>query len=184
MSCFRIRSEKGDAFADSVESYLSSKVEITSIAKNGTEHTHPHFVGLLRSNNSQASKFVRFAPDGVCLTTSQRVFHWEAKNSIYIEKDAYETYLKYYQMGCQVIVFVNDKSNRVHWQFVEKIGFIPSEMEVEKFPLSRRFPIDEDGWICPRKSGRRAGTGSGTPYKCIDLDSMILVDDFYTGDAP
>ena len=166
-------------FEEDVEAYLESHCGVLAVAKNGTEHTHPDFVDLLRTNNCCTSKLIRFAPDGVYLSTNKSVFHWEAKASINIERDAYETYMKYNDMGCQVVLFAKDKKDIVYWQFVNEIKFIESADVVAPFPSEHRFPIDDAGWLCPRKSNRRAGRGSGTPYKEIDFKSMRLIPDFY-----
>ena len=73
MSDFNSRMSPAAVFENQVERFCCKM--FTSVARNGTEHTHPDFVELLRRNNSEASKFVRFAPDGVALSTTGSVFH-------------------------------------------------------------------------------------------------------------
>jgi hypothetical protein len=147
------------------------------VAKNGTEHTHPEFVAQLRTNNTRQSKLVRFAPDGVMLIDNNHVVYWEAKAGINMERDAYETYMAYYNMGCWVIVFIKFNDDKVYRQYIHLIKFIHSVDVVNRY--MRPHPIDGDGWICPRK-GRGAGeNGSGTPYKEIDLNSCKLIPNFY-----
>jgi len=164
-------------FEVDVESYLNSRKSMSAVAVNGTEHTHPDFVDRLRRNNSTESKFVRFAPDGVCLSASGTVTHWEAKASKNIEKDAYETYMKYSDMGCSVVIFAKHPSGIVYCQYVHAVGFIPSSDVVGKYG-SRGHPIDECDWICPRMGHGDAGRGSGTSYREIDFLSMNEVVDF------
>lgn len=174
---FDSRLAKAKAFEDDVERFCIACGY--QVAKNGTEHTHPIFVELLRQNNSEASKFVRFAPDGVALMAACGVVHWEAKSGNNIERDAYETYLKYHDMDCRVLVFVRSNRGNVYCQWIERIGFVPSIDVVSRF--KRRHPIDEDDWITPRADPNRikSGRASGTPYKEIDFESLKLLPDFY-----
>lgn len=180
---FNYRQRIGAQFESDVEAYCSHVSD--AVAKNGTEHTHPDFVALLRGNNDTTSKMIRFAPDGVLLRAGG-VTHWEAKcstiNSDYInlEKDAYETYIKYHYMGCSVFVFFKHPIGDVYGQYVEKIGFVPSEDVVGRFPPHMRYPIDEDDWITPRRSANgKRGSGSGTPYREVDVQSLKPITTFY-----
>lgn len=86
---FQERLKNGILFEEKLINYLSSHSEIIDIAQNGTEHTHSKFVGLLRNNNSEPAKFVRYAPDGVYVMKDGDVIHFDAKASKTIEKDAY-----------------------------------------------------------------------------------------------
>lgn len=182
---FQDRIRLAEAFEKEVEAYLQARQAVLSVAKNGTEHTHPKFVDMLRRNADAGAKFVRFAPDGVFLQANGRVIHWEAKAGKHIEKDAYETYMAYSSFGCRVAVFVknSDMAGRVYWQFVEKIGFIPSVEVVGKFPPNRRHPIDAEDWICPRSGHGYAGRGSGTPYREIDFGSLQVITDWVSEEA-
>lgn len=172
---FTERLSTAKEFEEAAEAYCLAKSD--AVAKNGTEHTHPAFVELLRKNDSPQSKLIRFAPDGVLLRAGG-VIHWEAKASINIERDAYEVYYRYFEMGCKVLVFIQDKQANAYCQWIEKIGFIPSIAVVGKFG-PRAHPIDEDDWICPRKGHGYAGGGSGTSYKEVDLSSLKPLPDFY-----
>lgn len=174
---FEQRLKQAKAFEMDVEAFCRHK--FVAVAKNGTEHTHPDFVDLLRRRSDSGSKLVRFAPDGVALQVGG-LWHWEAKASQNIERDAYETYMAYHDMGAKLLVFVRSpQTGQVYWQRIERIGFIPSELVVVRYRPERRHPIDEDDWICPRQGHGFAGTGSGTPYKEIDFDSLISIPDFY-----
>jgi hypothetical protein len=90
--------------------------------------------------------------------------------------------MKYRELGARVVLFVQPSGSRseVFWNYVEQIQFVPSEKVVARW--SKPFPII-DGWICPRESRRRAGAGSGTPYKEIDPVSLIEIPDFYPDKA-
>lgn len=171
---FAHRLEAAKSFELEVEHYLSTRGGM--VAKNGTEHTHPAFTKNIRFNADPGAKFVRFAPDGVYLSTSGSVIHWEAKAGKNVEKDAYETYMAYHKMGCTVVLFV--RSRGVYYGLIESIRFVPSEDVVGQYAEDRRHPICEHGWIHPRRGHGYAGSGSGTPYKEIEIGSLCLLSDF------
>lgn len=165
----------GEQFENDVESYCQRK--FLSVAKNGTEHTHPEFVDGLRSNDSITSKLIRFAPDGIVLNKDETVYHWEAKASDKIERDAYETYMKYIDIGHKVILFAKNNT-AVYLRLIEHVILVDGNVTVECFNPEKRHPVD-DKWIYPRRGHGYAGRGSGTPYRVIDLSSMNIIDDFY-----
>lgn len=172
-SDFYSRLKPGEEFESELFEMLKNNNKIISIAKNGTEHTHPEFVNLIRQINTEVSKFIRFAPDGVMLFKDSSIIHYDAKASNSIEKDAYEVYIKYKNSGCKIILFVKFKG-LIYWQWIEKVNFIDSHKEVAKY--TRKFPIDNDGWICPRGHntwyyGKKM---SGTPYKYFDFSSFVI----------
>ena len=179
MSGFNNRLARGVEFEREVEAYCQT--HSIAVARNGTEHTHPDFVAQLRSRNDEQSKFIRFAPDGVCLIESAGVIHWEAKYSNNLEKDAYETYLKYSDMGCKVYIFFkHPKTYEVYSSEVLSIGFVPSESVVSVYPVARRHPICEEDWIWPRLGfGHKSSAASGTPYREVDFQSLKHITDFY-----
>lgn len=161
-----------------VEAYCLRKA--VAVAKNGTEHTHPDFVKQLRSSTDTASKFVRFAPDGVFLGRSG-VVYWEAKRSQTLERDAYNTYLQYHATGLPLILFIQNPENGLpYWQRVELVRFVPSQEIVNQYRLDARHPVDADDWICPRLGSGRSGRGSGTPYRHIDFSSLKPITDWDT----
>jgi hypothetical protein len=163
---FSERIKKAERFENQVLTYFQRK-NVYSV-KNGTEHTHPEFVEYIRQLSDNGSKFVRFAPDGVAIRKN-RTIHWEAKNGKSIEMDAYNTYMKYYESGCIVIVFV--KKDDVYWQYVEKIKLYVPEKYKDK--------VNVDGWVDPRLHNMNIPNGSGTPFKYIDFTSLEKVVDFY-----
>ena len=175
-TAFEKRLQRGIDFENRVKTWLGSFVSIRAVVANGTEHTHPDFVALLRRDRSSAAKFVRFAPDGAMIHATKGVIHYDCKAAKAIEKDAYETYMQYVACGCRVILFV-EFDGQVYWQDIEKIRLIDGNETIATFPPDRRFPVDDDGWICPRQSMQNYnGRMSGTPYKEIDFESMEKLD--------
>ena len=178
-SNFDIRVEPGVEFERELFKELNAHKDVTAIALNGTEHTHPDFVEIIRHNESDAAKFVRYAPDGVMECKSKRVIHFDAKAAKSIEKDAYNVYMKYHRTGCTVIIFVKHPATGMrYWQYVQNIQLLDSTIVVSQYPEHRRFPIDDDGWIAPRlKRGFKSTKKySGTPFKYFDFDSFKTMD--------
>jgi hypothetical protein len=184
---FLKRLELSEPFEDDVEAYMI-RIGVEIAARNGTERTLSTFANAIRTRNDAAAKQIRFAPDFVAIDEAG-VFYAEAKASISIEQGPYENYMHLHSMGARLKLFVrpwpddpNEKARRlVYWNYIEEIRFVPNEIVVGRHP-GNEFPII-DGWICPRSVDRQAGRGSGTPFKEIDLDSMIRIRDFY-GDEP
>ncbi len=172
---FEFRLSAGVAFEQEVERYLNWHPDILAVARNGTEHTHPEFVTRLRSCSEPTAQFIRFAPDGVALSRSVSVFHWEAKCSHCMEKEAYETYMRHELAGCEILLFLRTGQG-IFASWVSQLPFIPSQDVVERYSERRRFPIDE-GWICPRNASNQSDLlmGSGTPYREIDLSKCLRV---------
>ncbi len=168
MNGFADRLRLGTEFESEVFEALLVHEKVTAVVNNGTEHTHPEFVDGLRGIGSAASKFVRYAPDGVLQTSTGDVLHYDAKASKAIEKNAYEVYMSYVSVGCRVLLFVRHDDG-IYWTDVEDMTFKDSHEVVGQFPEQRRFPV-VDGWIAPReKPGfRSTNRMSGTPYKEID----------------
>lgn len=142
------------------------------VALNGTEHTHPEFVKLLHRSVDQCSLAIRFQPDGVaCVGLIPRSFYIEAKAAKTIEKSAYNQYMKLHGNG-NIIVIVFEKFNW-EWNFINEVELIDGSVSVARYPVHKRFPLDEDGWMYPRKTTHGTGRrGSGTPYKYIKRSSL------------
>lgn len=98
------RLNAGIEFEGEVERYC--RHYCVAVARNGTEHTHPEFMENIRNNTDRQSKLIRFAPDGVMLKPTGEILHWEAKYSINLEKDAYETYMAHSNIGYKIVLFV------------------------------------------------------------------------------
>ena len=169
MGTFKQRIREATAFEDEVERFLQRRDDIVSVSRNGMEHTHPDFAKLLRSRTDPASRFVRFAPDGVALPMNDPLFYWEAKCSICIERAAYETYCQLEQVGCSVLIFLRT-TQAVFTRWATDLPLIDSEQVVSRYPRERQFPIC-DGWIYPRLAANRTDLliGSGTPFREIDI---------------
>lgn len=146
------------------------------VAINGTEHTHPNFVKDLHSSRDQTSLAIRFQPDGVAnIGRVPRSFYVEAKAAKTLERLAYEQYTKLHLSG-NIVVLVFEKLDW-GWCFIEEVPLEQAETTVAPFPKNRRFPI-VDGWLAPRKAGRRFGSGSGTQYRHVVPSGLRPFDSF------
>jgi hypothetical protein len=145
------------------------------VALNGTEHTHPDFVKLLHSSTDKTSLMIRYAPDGaICIGSIKRSAYVEAKNSRYIERDAYENYMRLSNDGAIVYV-VFGLGDQTKFCLVQDLGFMSP-------PPYNKWPII-DTWMCPRLHPnwdeiRRKFPGSGTPYKEIKQKPLIDWNNF------
>jgi len=153
-----------------------------TVALNGTEYTHPEFIAGLRNSEDQTSLAIRFAPDGVaCIGKIPRSFYVEAKFARTIERNAWIQYGKLVEAG-NILVIVFGWENNTVFNFYENIKLIPGEISGLRYPASSRYPV-EDGWIYPRKSklwdNSKSPKASGTPYKEVDLTSLIPFSEFY-----
>lgn len=169
MSGFSSRIAKARQF----ESQLFDKLSELGfrIAINGTEHTHPEFVEALKNSNDQTSLAIRFQPDGVARVGAiPRSFYVEAKDARAIERTAYEQYMKLHKAGNILIVVF--KPFKWAWCFIEEMPLIDGRESVEAFPAKMRFPVDSDGWLCPKRTTHGTGRGSNTPYRYIDSSKL------------
>lgn len=170
---FEGRAANGQKFSQKIFDDLSAWSFI--VAKNGTEHTHPDFVKRLHASNDVTSLMIRYAPDGVISAASRastKSAYVEAKNSTFIEKAAYENYMRIYCNGGIVAVVFADFT--IRFEFIENLQF-----------ASRltNWPLDNEGWECPRlhpdwQRVRRKYPGSGTPFKKIRWGSLRNWDEF------
>lgn len=148
-----------------------------SVAMNGTEHTHSDFVKLLKTSRDKTSLMIRYAPDGViAIGKVPRSAYVEAKRSKYIERDAYENYLRLANDGAIVFVVFSVGGNKL-FDLAQNIQFLPPH-ELNDWPL------DDDGWMCPRlhpnflEKKRNGFNGSGTPYKAVAWENLHKWDNF------
>lgn len=168
VSNFERRATQGQEFSDRI--FADLKRWGFQIAKNGTEHTHPDFVSALRSSTDVTSLRIRYAPDGVlAYGMPARSAYVEAKNSIYIEKLAYENYMRLALEGCPVAV-VFHQLQIVRFEFVENLAWVIS--------APGKWPLDAENWICPRlhpqwEQLKREYKGSGTPFKKIEWSELL-----------
>lgn len=184
---FENRLNPSTDFQADVTEYLRTLPDIVDVTRNGSEDTHVGFVDGIRHLTDPASKALRFQTDGVARTKS-KVFEWEVKTAIdqrthvNIEKDAYSNYMTRQKLGIEVRLYVRRYMRgkpQVYWQYIENVQFIDSHYIVNGLPYEMRFPIDSEGWICPRDGHGNVGAGSGTPYRRIDLTKMVPIPDFY-----
>ena len=173
----------GEAFEDRVVKYLENRADFKQVTHNGTEHTHGSFMDDLRKDNSKSAIALRFKPDISAIHKSIGLCYADAKRALTMEKTAYNNYMREVEVNEETIFIFIERTvryqNEAYWQRVEKIEFIDSQMIVDGFAPQDRFPIDDDGWIAPRLNGSRAGNGSGTPYREVNIDSFIQIYDFY-----
>lgn len=163
---FHDRLEKGKQFEAIMYKLFENCNTITSIIRNGTEHTHPDFVKDIRKRNIDTSiaKHIRYAPDGLILTDENDIYYYECKASGTIEKDSYLECKQLADRGFEVAIYfyIDDK---IYWQYVDKIEFNPYK--------GKKYKLDQDGWVAPRLTGNIPPGGSGTPFKIIDISSLI-----------
>lgn len=174
---FNDRLNRSVPFEETIYQMFVESPDIVGVIRNGTEHTHAEFMEHLRGDSSPAAKFVRYAPDGVFKTIAAETIHYDAKHAKSIEKDAYEAYMKYRAAGCRVVLIVRC-DDATYWQDVEHLRLINGHETVKQFPTHRRYPVDNDGWITPRRKNgfNPNGQMSGTPYREIDFSSMNRLD--------
>lgn len=177
---FEERSKAAKEFQDKLFADLQAMG--FNVALNGTEHTHPAFASELHRSEDQTSMAIRYAPDGVaCIGKIPRSFYVEAKFARTIERNAWIQYGKLVEAG-NILVIVFGWENNTVFNFYENIKLIPGEISGLRYPASSRYPV-EDGWIYPRKSklwdNSKSPKASGTPYKEVDLTSLIPFSEFY-----
>jgi len=162
-----------------------------TVAKNGTEHTHPDFIRLLHKSEDQSSLAIRFQPEGVaCIGMPPSTFYVEVKSTtdpkkkqFSVEKLAWKQYhLLHRNRNVLVLIFakyIERWKFEWKWNFLEDIRLLTPETTLAKFPPEKRFPI-VNGWIAPRGSKREKElhkqycyTGSGTSYREVDPSSLL-----------
>lgn len=206
MSFDGYRNPKGERFSKFAFDWL--KEVGFSVALNGTEHTKPEFVNLLKHSTDTTSRIIRYQPDGViAIGDNPRSAYVEAKCSRTIEKDAYKTYMDYSMIGGLVYLIFGDEVNK-SWH--DEKGSLIISMETTynmrfcdvttlQFDPPNRFDIEDwcwpiiDDWICPREHPRWPeckwkhdnGTqrdfkfhGSGTPFRRISYSSLHPIEEF------
>jgi len=169
------------AKASAFEKQLFSKIEKMGfvVAINGTEHILPGFTDGLRKSTDQTSLAIRFQPDGVArIGIVPRSFYVEAKASKSIEKTAYEQYNKLRDAG-NIVVIVFQPLNW-KWCFVDEMPLEDGNITASRYAEDRRFPVDDEGWLCPRKSKHGTQRGSGTPYRLLIESELIEWSKFRT----
>ncbi len=100
---------------------------------------------------------------------SQELFFAEIKNSQFIEKDAYDTYLELDQNGYKIAIIIKDQNK---WLWCK-----PSELILQIVDIFNHdnLPTDGEFWVCPRKLPiheyeswkEKHPKASGTPFGCF-----------------
>jgi hypothetical protein len=165
---FSVMNGIGHEFEGQVAAYLAKRY--TACMQTGWERQFSGLDKYLKFDRSEVGLFLHHFPDGLLVDKSSRVFFWEAKASINIEKHAFLEYQRF--IPKHLLMFCRDRGGVVYQQYLDNIRFRNSSEVVGEFP--NPHPIDSDGWICPV----RGHSGSGRPYREIDLSSMIAIPDF------
>lgn len=179
---FHDRIKSGDEYANELFERLKQSGKI--IALNGAEHTHPEFHKILcgYKEPDNTSRWVRYQPDGVLTEPkTKKTWYIEAKRSETIEKDAYITYKKLYDAGCNVLLCIKRKSNDEYIVPIQFVLLIDGNITSSKYPPEIRMPVDDDGWLAPRlwsnakyyKWKEKFTMASGTPFRYFDFKNMV-----------
>lgn len=159
MARFEERLQAREEWERVVYTRLQSHPQVIRVCFNGTEHTHPDFVSLLRFTNKHGARLLRFQPDGVMLMDDDTVIHFDAKRAKAIERTAWGVYHSIEALGARVMIFVkHPDTSKEYWQYLPKIRLIPGDETVARFPV-------HDGWIVPPDTAR-------TPYREFDFSSF------------
>lgn len=172
------RLQAGESFLSFIVSLLNGASNVIRAGVTGSENfIDSKFRLTLAKSPDFAARFVRYAPDGMYITNDLGCHYFDAKIGLTLEKDAYEVYLAYAVAAkCPVELFVqHDKS--IFWQNVSDLQFLDSNEVVAAFPENKRFPVDHEGWICPRQSSHLRllkKNMSGTPFKYLDKRGLLF----------
>lgn len=139
--------------------YAESGIEIRKFTKQ--------FMNKLREDSHDFMKIMRYFPDFVVYNKQKEVWLLELKNSLFIEKDAYESYCVLRQDGLNIgLVFLYKSA----MQLVKLDDIV---LKVPSFPDTPT----EDVWCIPRLLDnekyaiwKNQHSGSGTPFSVIDLE--------------
>jgi len=161
---------------------LQSCREVAAVERYGGESIAPVVSARIRRSNDPGAQLLRHSPDGVLCRTDERVVLWDAKAAKAIERDAYESYLKYHAIGHRVVLFfkrlksVPLANQQLLWQDIQELQFIDSYARLSRYDPARRWPIDEDGWVAPRQNPdfRPTEDYSGTPFRYIDFSKLVI----------
>lgn len=187
MTAFRERARQGELFAEAVHHFLKEDTFIRCVTRAGIERGDlADVLDDIRRSANPMERRLRFNPDGSVLV--HRLAHWEAKASYFIEKEPYEFYMQYENLGEPVLLFIAPgllKTNEVSVQAslycgrVKDIVLTQGDEHEAQFPRPR--PVDRDGWIQPRadqygiRHAKNGPTGSGTPFRPINIKQSRMV---------
>lgn len=129
-----------------------------------------NFMELIKKLDTKTANRVRYFPDKICILNECKLI--EIKNSKYIEREAYQTYIDLDNIGykCGIVVLVNEKLlfNDICKVKLEKI-------------YNADAPIESNTWICPRqfpdetyrKWKAKHSNASGTDFGKVDFYNFI-----------
>jgi hypothetical protein len=187
MTTFQERARQGELFAVAVHDLLKGDAFIRCVTRAGIERGDlADVLDDIRRSANPMERRLRFNPDGSVLV--HRLAHWEAKASLFIEKDPYDFYMEYENRGEPVVLFISPgllKNHEISVAAPLYCGRVKhlvlrhgSEYE-NQFEKPR--PVDHDGWIRPRadqygpRYAKNGPTGSGTPFRPIDIKQSRMV---------
>lgn len=187
MTTFKERARQGELFAEAVHQFLKGDAFIRCVTRAGIERGDlADVLDDIRRSANPMERRLRFNPDGSVLV--QRLAHWEAKASLFIEKEPYEFYMEYENRGEPVILFISpgllksveiNISAPLYCGRVKDIVLTRGDEYEAQFPKPR--PVDQAGWVQPRadqygpRYAKNGPTGSGTPFRPISLKQSRMV---------
>lgn len=167
---FQERCRQGTDFEEQVFTWLKRRNMYNEhVTRLGAEFIFPaivHSVIKHETDNAFCS-MMRFMPDFLVVkkNRTQRVVLVEAKNSLYLEREAYEWYSTYNEWIPLWMVVCDGQTRSV---------FLGSFSDMELLPAFKTNSVDVvDGWAVTKH------TGSGTPFRLINTQSMSRLHDFW-----
>ena len=150
------------------------------VYRTGLEVVNEELSNLLVERDSPLSLFLRNTPDLLVVDETHGEFYCDVKRGkLHIAKPAYEAYMAIPGHGRHIVLVFQsvDHGLDFYWQWLSTIRFLDSRDVVgkQKDP-ARRFPIDDDGWMHPRRVAHydpATFPGSGEPYKAIEFESLL-----------
>ena len=170
---FEQRKNKATLLEDKIKEYFKNmKIEY---ALSGYENiiSSDNFKDVIREKKDKTSERIRFFPDFTVVNKTSWLI--EAKNSICIEKQAYNNYMDLNRIGYNVgIIFYKDG----------KLLFVDiSELRL-KPAYCKNVPILENVWLAPRELSKvdylkwktEHQKASGTTFGYIDFDNSKMIE--------
>jgi len=133
-----------------------------------------NFQQRLKELDSKTAKRIRFFPDKICIFKECKLI--EIKNSIFIERDAYNTYIELNNIDfkCGIIILYD---NKLYFNDIKNVEF-------EK-AFSYEIPVENNIWLCPRKLSKekyykwknKHPKASGTDFAKINIKNFLKIKD-------
>jgi hypothetical protein len=113
------------------------------------------------------TNLIRYMPDFMIIKkhSPQNIILVEVKNSLYMERDAFNRYIYFNSLATVWVVVKDEKSKSVYMQSLEDLILKPA------FESGSASVVD--GWEVSKN-----GNGSGKPFRLIDVNSMTPIPDF------